>query len=154
MCSAVCAAHSLPYFEIDKIQWKPNWTKTPTEEFEQSHRALLNKDRWLIDGFGSMSSVEDRLNSCDTVIFVDHPILVHFWWATKRQFKSVFFGRPDGPEGCPMWRVTFKLYRMMWRLHRDVRPKLIDEIYRRSDRIRVIHIKSPKELNVFTANPI
>lgn len=153
MCGAVCATHSLPYFAIDKIQWKPNWTMTPPEEFDQSHRALLANDRWLIDGYGPMSSVEERLNSCDTVIFVDHSILVHFWWATKRQFKSFFFGRPDGPDGCPMWRVTFRLYRMMWRLHREARPKLIDAIYSRSDRVRIIHIKSPAELNAFTANP-
>ncbi len=154
MCSAICAAHDLPYYAIDKIQWKPNWVRTPETEFQKQHEELLANARWLIDGYGSMSSVEDRLNACDTVIFVDHPIHVHFWWATKRQFKSLFFGRPDGPEGCPMWRVTIPLYEMMWWLHRKARPKLLEAIYSRSDRIRIIHIKSPAELNSFTANPV
>ena len=154
MCSAICAAHDLPYYAIDKIQWKPNWVRTPETEFQEQHNALLSNERWLIDGYGSMSSVEDRLNACDTVIFVDHPIYIHFWWATKRQFKSLFFGRPDGPEGCPMWRVTIPLYKMIWWLHRKVRPQLLEAIYSRSDRIRIIHIESPAELSTFTANPV
>ncbi|MEO1160684.1 MAG: flagellar protein FlaR, partial [Pseudomonadota bacterium] len=91
---------------------------------------------------------------CDTVIFVDHPIHIHFWWATKRQVKSLFFGRPDGPDGCPMWPVTVRLYKMMWRLHKEMRPKLIEAIYKRADDIRIIHIKSPDQLNAFTKNPV
>ena len=154
MCSAVCAAHDLPYIAIDKIQWKPNWVKAPEDEFRHNHNNFLAKDRWLIDGYGPMSSVEDRLDACDTVIFVDHPIRIHFWWATKRQIKSLFFGRPDGPDGCPMWPVTIRLYKMMWWLHREMRPKLVETIYRRTDRIRIIHITSPAKLNAFTANPI
>ncbi|MEM7176568.1 MAG: hypothetical protein AAF503_02585 [Pseudomonadota bacterium] len=102
MCSAVCAAHDLPYFAIDKLLWRPNWQRAPDEEFRQSHGALVATQRWLIDGYGPMSSVEERLNACDTVILVDHPLGVHFWWATKRQIKSLFVGRPDGPDGCPM----------------------------------------------------
>lgn len=154
MCSAICAAHDLPYFSIDKIQWKPNWVRTPEIEFLKRHNALLSKERWVIDGFGTMDSVEDRLNACDTVIFVDHHIHVHFWWATKRQIKSVFFGRPDGPEGCPMWRVSIPLFRMMWWFHRQARPKLVEAIYNRSDSLRIIHIKSPAALRSFVANPV
>lgn len=154
MCGRICAAHDLPYYAIDKIQWKPNWVRTPEAEFQKLHGELLANGRWLIDGYGSMNSVEDRLNACDTVIFVDHPIYIHFWWATKRLFRSLFFGRPDGPEGCPMWRVTIPLYKMIWWLHRKARPQLLEAIYSRSDRIRIIHIKSPAELNSFAANPV
>lgn len=154
LSGAVCAAHGLPYFAIDKIQWKPHWVRTPAQEFQDLHNTILSNKRWLIDGYGPMQSVEDRLARCDTVIFVDHPFRVHVWWATKRQFKSLFIGRSDGPEGCPMWRVTFRLYRMMWWLHRDMRPKLTKAIYSHADRIRIIHIKSPAELDAFATNPV
>jgi adenylate kinase family enzyme len=149
MCSAICAAHGLPYFEIDKIQWKPNWVSTPETEYQDAHEEILSSERWLIDGYGSTDSIERRLDACDTVVFVDHPIHIHFWWATKRQIKSLLFGRPDGPDGCPMWRVTFRLYKMMWWLHKEMRPKLTETIYERADDIRIIHIKSPDELNAF-----
>ena len=154
LCRAVSAAHGLPCFAVDDLQWKPNWVPTPAAEFRERHDALLAQERWLIDGYGPMASVEDRLRRCDTVIFVDHPFRIHLWWATKRQIKSLFFGRPDGPEGCPMWRVTFRLYRMMWRLHRDLRPKLVEEIERHADRIRVVRLTSPAELNAFARNPV
>lgn len=92
LCRAICAAHSLPYFAIDKIQWRPNWVRTPEDVFRQIHDDILAKDLWVIDGYGPMNSVEQRLSSCDTVIFVDHPFRIHLWWATKRQFRSLFFG--------------------------------------------------------------
>jgi adenylate kinase family enzyme len=154
MCNTICAAHGLPYFAIDKIQWKPNWVQTPEEEYQKKHEDIVSGDRWLLDGYGSVESVERRLDACDTVVFVDHPIHIHFWWATKRQIKSLFFGRPDGPDGCPMWRVTIRLYRMMWWLHKEMRPKLTEMIYERSDDLRIIHIKSPAELNAFTKAPL
>lgn len=154
MCRAVCDAHDLPYFAIDKIQWKPNWVPTPEAEFREKHEVILSGSRWLLDGYGSMSSVKRRLDACDTVILVDHPIHIHFWWATKRQIKSLFVGRPDGPDGCPMWPVTLRLYKMMWWLHKEMRPQLIDEIYKRAGDIRIIHIKSPADLRAFAADPI
>ncbi len=154
MCGTVCAVHDLPYFSIDKMQWQPNWVPTPAETFEANHTALLCQKRWLIDGYGPINTVTARLDKCDTVILIDHPILIHFWWATKRQIKSLFVGRPDGPEDCPMWRVTFRLYKMMWWLHREMRPTLLEAIYDRADRLRIIHIKSPAELRAFTANPV
>ena len=153
MCSAICAAHGLPYFAADKIQWKPNWVSRPETEYQDAHEEILSGDRWLIDGYGSTDSVERRLNACDTVIFVDHPIHIHFWWATKRQIKSLISGRSDGPEGCPMWRATIRLYKMIWQFHKEMRPKLTQMIYERADAIRIIHIKSPDELNAFTKTP-
>lgn len=153
MCGAVCAAHGLTYFAIDPIQWKPGWVPAPEAEFRAAHDAILARDRWLIDGYGPMEAVRARLEACDTVIFIDHPIHIHFWWAAKRQFKSLFWGRADGPEGCSMWRVSFRLFRMMWRLHKVHRPRLIAEIAQKAARRRVIHITSPAELNSFVRHP-
>jgi len=154
VCRAVCAAHGLPYHAIDRIQWKPGWVPTPSTEYDERHRELISREKWLIDGYGSWSSVLDRFEAADTVIFVDHPIWVHYWWATKRQLNSIFSGRPDGPEGCPMLPVTFRLYRMMWWLHRTMRPRLLAELKKMGADKRVIHIRSPRDLNAFARNPV
>lgn len=61
-------------------------------------------------------------------------------------------GRSDGPDGCPMLPVTFKLYKMMWWLNREMRPKLLVELNKRSAVKRFIHINSPRELNAFVKN--
>ncbi|MEM1316531.1 MAG: hypothetical protein AAGI51_18380 [Pseudomonadota bacterium] len=60
LCHAVGAAHGLPCFAVDELQWKPNWVPTPAAEFRERHDALLAQERWLIDGYGPMASVEDR----------------------------------------------------------------------------------------------
>lgn len=154
MCKALSRSHSLPYYAIDNIMWRPNWVRVPDEEIRRNHDALISQDRWLLDGYGPWFAVLDRLDACDAILFVDHPFWVHLWWATKRQVKSVLFGRPDGPPGCPMAPVTFRLFKMMWWLHREMRPQLVEAIYERADRVRIIHIKSPKDLTAFSANPV
>jgi len=154
LCRAVCARHGLPYYAIDRIQWRPNWVRTPEAVFKAAHRELLAQERWLIDGYGAWESVVERLAACDTVIFVDHPLRIHLWWAAKRQVKSLFIGRPDGPEGCRMWPVTFRLFRMMWWLHLEMRPKLTEAIYAQAKTARIVHITSARALAAFRANPI
>jgi len=154
LCRDLCQTHGLPYYAIDKIQWRPNWVRAPEAEFNARHLDLISRERWLIDGYGLWPSVEARLEACDTIILVDHPIHIHFWWAAKRQITSLFVERPDGPEDCPMWPVTIRLFKMMWQLHREMRPKLIDAIYGRKRHARIIHIRSPKDLNRFRRNPV
>ena len=154
MCGKLSSVHALPYFAIDKIQWKPGWTQTLSEEYEKAHESLIAGERWLVDGYGSWESVLKRMDAADTIIVIDHPIWVHYWWATKRQLRSLFHGRPDGPTGCPMWPVTLRLYKMMWRLHRVQRSMLLTEAESRSTDKRFIHIQSPSALKKFVDNPV
>ncbi len=154
ICRKLSAKTGLPCFAIDKIMWKPGWERVSDQEFDHEHQRLIEKQRWIIDGFGSWESVERRFHACDTIIYVDHPIWQHYWWATKRQFMSIFVGRPDGPEGCPMLPVTFKLFKMMWWIHREMRPKMLESIAAYSSSKRIIHIRSPKQLATFAANPV
>lgn len=150
---AICAVHGLPYHSVDEIQWQPGWVATPEAEFTQAHEAILLTQRWLIDGYGSWHSVERRLGEADTVIFVDHPVRVHFWWAAKRQIKALF-GVQDGvPKGCNLLSVTFQIFAMIWSLHIEWRPKLMRAIEARNGTARIVHIRSPKELNAFAADP-
>lgn len=139
----------LPYFAVDKIQWKPGWVAVPDKEFSDKHDQLLSKPEWIIDGFGNWEAIEKRFDEADTIIYVDHPLWVHYWWATKRQFKCLFAERPDGPDGCPMLPMTLQLYKMIWNIHKTMRPKLLSIVNKYKDTKGVFHIRSPKELNVF-----
>ncbi len=151
---ALAEALGLPYHPVDQLQWRPGWVPTPDVEFDAAHDALLETESWIIDGFGPWAAIERRFDAADTIIFVDHPLWVHVWWATKRQVKSILWGRPDGPEGCPMLPVTFRLYRMMWGLHREMRPKLLAAIDTRRAAKTIVHIRSPKELAAFSRAPV
>lgn len=149
LCREITRVLGLPYHAVDNIQWLPGWVMMPEVDFHIRHEALIAQDRWIIDGFGPWRDIERRLDAADTIILVDHPFWRHLLWATKRQIRSVFFGRPDGPEGCPMWQATFKLYRMMWWLHRDMRPKLLAAMDARRDGRNIVHICSLRDLQRF-----
>ena len=79
--------HSLPYFSVDQIQWLPGWIERAeavvTEELD---RAAIS-DSWIIDGWGSWPCIERRLSLSDTIIFIDLPLWVHFWFAAERQIS-------------------------------------------------------------------
>ena len=153
MCEGLSSTQSLPYFAIDNIQWMPDWISVPDNEFYEEHESLISKKRWLIDGYGSWDTVLRRMDAADTIIVIDLPIWVHYWWATKRQIKSLFVGDSVGPPGCPMWPVTLRLYKMMWWLHTKQRASLLAEAQLRAIDKRFVHIQSPSALKRFVNNP-
>src|SRR5579859_5588543 len=87
-------ALGLPVHSIDKIQWRPGWTRAPDEEVRSAHEAILASGRWIIDGWGGWDNMQARFEAADTIIFVDFPIAVHYWWAFKRQVKCLFLPNP------------------------------------------------------------
>jgi len=101
LCRRLSKARELPHFAADVLQWRPGWQPVSKAEFEAIHSSLLTRETWIIDGFGPWEEIEKRFDRADTIIFVDHSLWRHYWWATKRQIASIFHGRADGPEGCP-----------------------------------------------------
>lgn len=149
LCRKLSQTQQLPLFPIDQIQWKPGWTPASYAEIKRQHDQILTGERWIIDGWGPFDLVEERCTAADTIIFVDHPLVVHYWWALKRQFACLFAPRPDGPEGCPMLPMTWPLLKMIWQIHHHARPKLLDVINRHRAGKDVCHIQSPRELCQF-----
>ncbi|MEL6243052.1 MAG: flagellar protein FlaR [Pseudomonadota bacterium] len=149
----IARVHQLPVYELDQIQWNPGWVAAPAEELCHKHAGIISEDRWLIDGYGPWPLVIDRIAASDTIVFVDLPLRIHIWWATKRQIKSLVMGHSDGPKDCPMWPVTFRLYRMIWNLHQYARPKLYRALQNRPQQTRLIHIGSVRALNALARDP-
>jgi adenylate kinase family enzyme len=149
LCKALSRAKGLPVYQLDKMQWNPGWVPTPQEEFDARHDAILEKEKWIIDGVASLESIERRLEASDTIILVDHPLWVHYWWAAKRQFMCLFRPRPDFVDGCPMLPKTWELVKMIWRINKDLRPVLLELISKYVGDRQVFHIRSPMELARF-----
>lgn len=143
---------NLPIHPVDRVQWQPGWQRVPEEEVTVKLDALASGDRWIIDGWGSWSAIERRFAAADTVIVVDHPVWVHFWWAAERQIACARGeGRPDGPEGCDMLDVTPRLFRMIWDIDQNLMPKL-RRLVAEMESGRIVHrITSPEALDAFRA---
>lgn len=62
----------LPVYHLDRLNWNADKTTVPKEVFLQRLQDVLRKDAWIIDGnYGS--TIELRLQRCDTVFFLDYP---------------------------------------------------------------------------------
>ena len=149
MCRQLSETQGLSLFPIDRIQWKPGWVPASYLETKQQHDQILSNDRWIIDGWGPNEIIEERFAAADTIILIDMPLYIHYWWSIKRQIASIIRPRPDGPEGCPMLPMTWPLLKMIWNIHHNVRPGLLELVSRHHRDKRVFHIKSPRELRRF-----
>lgn len=139
-------AKSLPLHRLDSLQWNRGWIPTPKAEFDRLHDELIKKNVWIIDGVASWESIERRCAAADTIIFVDLPLRIHYWWAIKRQLACLFRPRPDFVPGCPMLPMTGKLLRMIWQIHRHLRPRLIELVNSYRETKWVYRVESPTEL--------
>ena len=149
LCRQLGKALNIPVYPVDTLQWKPGWVAVSAEEFHQKHEQLLAQGCWIIDGWGPQEDIEARFQAADTIIFVDHPLLIHYWWAFKRQVKCLFRPRPDGPKGCPMLPMTGKLVRMIWTIHHRERLQILHLVNELRESKCIIHIRSPRELRAF-----
>lgn len=63
----------LPLFYLDMIWHKPDRTNISREELIAEQKKILKKPSWIIDG-NYLSTLELRLESCDTIFLLDYPL--------------------------------------------------------------------------------
>jgi adenylate kinase family enzyme len=146
MCRKIGQQLDIPVHHIDMIQWQPGWQRTSMPEFNRVHDEILAQAEWIIDGFGPMDAIAKRFSLADTIIVVDYPLAIHYWWSMKRQVKCIFRPRDDLPENCPMVEKTWELIQVMWRVHTELRPQFLQLADQYRTEKRVIYLHSPREM--------
>jgi adenylate kinase family enzyme len=141
----------LPLHPLDRMQFGTGGTVTPHDEYLTAHAALLEEDRWIIDGFGTVETAWERFAKADTLIHVDLPLVTHCWWVTKRLLHSCRVAPEGWPESSPMWRSTMSSYRVLWRCHRKLTPRYRRLIGEMAASKRVHHLTSPRGIGSFLA---
>ena len=82
----------LPLIHLDLLHWNADRTFVPRETLLERLSPILASDRWIIDG-NYASTMELRMQACDTVIFLDYPTEVCLEGALARRGTP----RPDMP---------------------------------------------------------
>lgn len=139
----------LPLHVLDKIQFRPGGAPVPHEEYLEAHRTLIEADEWIIDGFGCMKSVWERLDAADTLIHVDLPLVMHALWVTKRMVKGVFVTPAGWPEGSPVFSSSMSSYRVLRSCHRHLTPKYRAYVSEAAQQKRVFSLRSKVDLKRF-----
>ncbi|OKH25614.1 adenylate kinase [Hydrococcus rivularis NIES-593] len=139
----------LPLHALDKIKYQSGGTEVPHEDYKRAHQKILETDRWIIDGFGCIETVWLRLNEADSLVFVDLPLCVHFWWVTKRAIAG-YFKPPEGwPQKSPILKSSINSYRVLWLCHKYLTPRYREYIKQAQSTKSVYHIRSTQQISQF-----
>ena len=90
---------NLELIHLDQYYHKPNWEETKQEEWEKIVNSLVQKPSWIMDGNYS-GTMDVRIKSADTIIYLDYPTLKCFWRVIIRIFKYHGVARSDMANGC------------------------------------------------------
>ena len=147
----------LPLYVLDIIQFRggiyrpdqKDGGKLPDESYVSIHREILSQDEWIIDGYGSLPTVWERISAADTLVYIDLPIMAHYWGVTKR-FAAGLFKSPKGwPDNSPMWESTLNGYRVIWLCHRRLTPKYRQRVAEVASSKKVHHLTSRTAMKAF-----
>lgn len=121
----------IPLFHLDMLYWNTDKTTVERAVFLEKLFRVVQKDQWIIDGNYS-STMELRLQACDTVIFLDYPAEVCLEGIRQRQGKP----RSDMP-----WTETKEdpeFIQYVKDFHHQSRPQIIEMLGKYPD--KNIHI--------------
>ena len=77
----------IPLFHLDMMNWNSDRTTVEKAVFRERLSSAIQKDEWIIDGnYGS--TIELRLQACDTAIFLDYPLDVCLNGIMERRGKE------------------------------------------------------------------
>ena len=131
----------IPLFHLDLLKWNADRTTVEKAVFLKRLAEAMEKEDWIIDGnYGS--TMEARLQACDTVIFLDYPLEVSLSGIEERKGKP----RPDMPwvetEEDTEFMEFIKSY------NTQSRPKVMELLDKYCDK-NIVIFRSRKEADEF-----
>ena len=138
---ASAAKTGLPLYSLDMMYWNPDRTTKPKDEFRAALRETVALPKWIIDGnYGS--TLEIRMEACDTVIFLDYPVEVCIAGVEERRGKP----RPDMP-----WVETepdLEFIEFIKKYNEESRPTVIELLEKYKEK-QIIIFKSRAEADEY-----
>lgn len=97
--AAISSITGLPLCHLDRLYWKPGWVPADREKFLEKLREVISSPSWIIDG-NYQSTLNERFEAADTVIFLDFSRIACIAGALRRLFTDSRKVRNDMTEGC------------------------------------------------------
>lgn len=85
---------NLPVIHLDMLFWQKNWVQISNEEFDFLLKEVLEKDSWILDG-NYNRTIKQRIDKCDTVIYLDYSRLACLRGVMKRVISNYGKVRSD-----------------------------------------------------------
>jgi adenylate kinase family enzyme len=130
---------------LDQYYWKPSWTRTEKEEWQNKVSDLTSGESWIMDG-NYRSTLDIRIPQSDAIIWLDFSPFICFRRVLKRRIRK---NRLDDIAGCRE-RVTFELLKwVLWTFPRINRKEIEEKIKQVKEEKEVYILRSDREVNDF-----
>ena len=107
---------------LDRLYWGPGWKERPREVFLEYLENRLRSESWIIDG-NYASTLADRLELADLVVYLDYPTWLTLWRVLRRIILGYGRVRPDMADGCPE-KLDWEFLRYVWAFRKRNRPEV------------------------------
>lgn len=138
--------HQVPVCHVDSHQFLPSLKLRPLEETRARVREVTAMESWLVDGYGPLDILEERLKLADVILFIDLPLRTHYFWAAKRVITNFWSRRAELPKGVSELNLshTLKLFQTIRRIHEKMRPEMLKILNRSEFKNKTIWIQDRK----------
>ncbi|HEV2590288.1 MAG TPA: hypothetical protein VGU02_00215 [Gaiellaceae bacterium] len=145
--AARLGAHlGFPVHHLDASRWQAGWALKPRGDWLRELDAHLAEPAWIVDG-NFEATLDRRLAACDTVIFLDFPVLASAWRVVRRRLSRA--SRPDLPDGL-VERPNLRLVRLLLDYHRSGRPTIAALVSAHRPGTKVIVLRGRDEVDELT----
>ena len=116
IAKAIADKLGIRHIELDAINWQPNWTELPKDEFKDRVTKEIEHGDWTIDG--NYRVVRDIIwDKVDTIVWLDMPFIPVFLrivWRTIRRIvtqEEIWNTNTEkldalvGKYGMPLWVI-------------------------------------------------
>lgn len=83
----------IPYFELDRIYWKPDWGESTNDEFRANVDKVTSCNEWIVDGNYARNQ-DLTLFRANTVIWLDYTLTKIVYRVLKRSVRRSFTKEP------------------------------------------------------------
>jgi adenylate kinase family enzyme len=143
---------NVPHIELDALNWGPNWTERPAEEFHAGVTEAMAAPAWICDG--NYSRVREMLwQRATTLVWLNYSFPVVFYRAVHRTVtraisrERLYSGNRESlrqivdPDWIPWWVIrTFR------RRRREYGALLKS---RRFEHLQVMEFRKPRDAEEF-----
>ncbi|MEW1722078.1 topology modulation protein [Streptomyces sp. NPDC093109] len=112
-----------PVTHLDAAFYDDEWNALPMEEFAEVQRDLVSRPKWVIDG-NYNSTLQIRLDACDTVVLMDVSTPAALWGILSRQIRHGAGHKGNGVHNRIHWGVI----KYVATYRRAMRPRVLAKI--------------------------
>lgn len=134
---------NLPVYHMDGMNYYENWVERDKKERDNMILQIIKKEKWIIDGT-YRSTLEERLQKSDLIIYLDYSTFAQLKGVMQRFFKSKGKERQEIPGCKERLNWNFLIFVIKWR---KKKREFVLNIVNKIDKEKVVVFKNRRMLN-------